>query len=162
MKTTFWNKILPPIGRFFKRTLAVWIVAGVMLTAALGDFIYFKTFDLSLVSITGTDGTEDLYYSVPWEDSETVHFQVKLTRNGKPVEGHSIVAIGKKGGQAMRPRHKTDENGMVMIDFAPNPQFSSPAKVDGELFVYDEDNSVIIEFRLERYFDFVMVERGGA
>lgn len=150
--------ILKAVGKFFKRTIAVWIIASLFLVASLGDYIYFRTFDLVLLSVEGTDHDSSLYYSTI-DNDEMVYFSLLLTSNGKPVQGHSLVGIGKKGGQVKVPRIVTDEEGKATFEFAPNPQYREPPTLEGEIYVYDEDNSVIIEFRIERYFDITMVKR---
>ena len=150
--------ILSAIGRFLKRTLAVWIIAGVFGLFALGDFIYFKTFDLDLVSIKNQDGGEELYYSTIDHD-EMLYFTVRLTRSNKPVQGHSIVGIGRSGGQVLIPRSVTNEFGIAEFAYAPYPQYREPKEAFGELYLYDEDNSIIIEFRLERSYTITMTKR---
>lgn len=146
------------IGKFFLRYIPLWVILLAFASCALADFIIYKQYDLVLSSSYNGDSGSTLYYSTTEQD-EKIYFDILLTRNGSPVSGHSLVGIGNKGGQIVVPRVSTDENGHALFEYAPNPQYREPSSVKGQVYFYDESNSVIIEFRLERTFDFTMVKR---
>ncbi len=146
------------IGKFFLHYIPVWVILIAFASCALADFIIYKQYDLTLSSSYNGDRESTLYYSTVEKD-EKVYFDLCLTRNGRPVSGHSLVGIGNKGGQIVVPRVSTNANGHALFEYAPNPQYREPSTVTGEVYFYDESNSVIVEFRLERTFDFTMVKR---
>ena len=145
------------IREFFLRYIPVWIILLAFASCALADFIIYKQYDLNVTSYNA-EHEATLYYSTTDRD-EKIYFDVYLTKDGKPVNGHSIVGIGNKGGQIVVPRVTTNEEGHALFEYAPNPQYREPPSVKGEVYFYDEDNSVIIEFRLEKTFDFTMIKR---
>jgi hypothetical protein len=148
-------------ARFFKRTWVVWGLLFVFACCCLGDYIHYRMFDLTCLSYQNqSDQTSALYYSTPDLD-EKIHITVYLTHRGEPVSGHSLVGIGKKGGQIAVPRLVSDTEGKAIFEYVPNPQYRSPESVDGQVYVYDESTAIIVEFRLERYFDFTMVKPAG-
>lgn len=157
MKKVF-GTIASSVGRFLKRTIAVWIIAGLFGCFALGDFVYYKTFDIELLSIKNQEGGEELYYSTI-DNDELIYFTIRLTSSNQPVQGHSIVGIGRSGGQVLVPRIVTNEEGIAQFAYAPYPQYREPKEATGELYLYDEDNSIIIEFRLERTYEITMHKR---
>ncbi len=146
------------VGRFFLRYIPVWVLLTAFASCALFDFILYKQYDLVLSSSYNGENGSTLYYSTVDKD-EKIYFDVYLSRGGTPVSGHSLVGIGNKGGQIVVPRVTTDSSGHALFEYAPNPQYREPASVNGQVYFYDESNSVIIEFRLERTFDFTMIKR---
>ncbi len=145
------------IGKFFLRYIPVWVILLSFASCAFADFLIYKQYDISVSSYNAEHGST-LYYSTVEKD-EKIYFDVYLSRNNEPVKGHSIVGIGNKGGQIVVPRVSTDDTGHALFEYAPNPQYREPSSVMGEVYFYDENNSVIIEFRLEKIFDFTMVKR---
>jgi hypothetical protein len=146
------------IARFFKRTWVVWALLFVFACCCLGDYIHYRMFDLTCLSCQNqAASTSVLYYSTPDID-EKIDITVFLTHRGQPVQGHSLVGIGKKGGQIAVPRLVSDAEGKAVFEYVPNPQYRSPESVEGQVYIYDESTAVIVEFRLERYFDFTMVK----
>lgn len=126
-------------------------IVVVLLVGAFVDLLISKTYDLEFVSVerlvgegTGIvldkDGNE-----VPSDwgiaDGQTyVRFVIRLTRNGKAVDGHTLYI---KTNRNVLGRMTTDENGLVTVDYRCYKGTADNVK-DIVLTVRDEDNSVFV------------------
>lgn len=145
------------LASFFKKTWGWWALAVLVLGFTLGDYILFTTYDLVSVSVVnGTSPDKPCYYSTADFDA-SVNITMKLTKNGAPVQGHSLAAYGKTYGMVSATRQLTDKDGLATFVYVPNPQYRNPESLIGQFDVYDEDNSIVIEFRLERVVSVTMV-----
>lgn len=75
--------------------------------------------------------------------------EIRLTRFGESVEGHSLYAVAVGGGSLKANRVLTDENGMVTLIYYPytSNRFMPAQPVNIEII--DESNSFIFEVNAE-------------
>ena len=108
------------------------------------DAVRAQTFHLELVDCTpetavasGQDGVEMTY---------------RLTRRGKPVEGHHIFVYCDGNGRFYSYRETTDEDGKVTFLFYPGrATIYTPAK-DIPIYASDESNSLFIMVKAKHSF----------
>ena len=126
-------------------------IVVVLLVGALVDLIISKTYDFEFVSVerlteAGAETVLDKDGNVipsDWgiADGRTyVRFVIRLTRNGKPVKGHTLYVKTKRN---VLGRVTTDENGLVTVDYRCYKGREGNVK-DVVLTVRDEDNSVFV------------------
>ncbi len=132
----------------------LFIIVGIVVVILVGAFvdtIISKTYDFEFVSVErlaeeGAAPVRDKEGNVVpdgWgiADGQTyVRFIIRLTRNGKAVEGHTLYV---KTNSNVLGRVTTDENGLVTVDYRCYKGTAGKVK-DVILTVRDEDNSVFV------------------
>ena len=132
----------------------LFIIIGIVVIFLVGgivDLIISKTYDFEFVSVErlveeGAEPALDKDGNVipdDWgiADGQTyVRFVIRLTRNGKPVKGHTLYI---KTNRNVLGRMTTDEDGLVVVDYRCYKGTAGNVK-DIVLTVRDEDNSVFI------------------
>ena len=90
-----------------KRTLIAVLAIVVVFCALLTfDTIRAKTFHIQIVSITPEKPIADV--------REPVEIKLRVTHDGKGVEGHLLFAVSKGGGTFKGNRSETDADGIVL------------------------------------------------
>lgn len=130
------------------------VIVGIVVVLLLGtlvDLIISKAYDFEFVSI---ERLADENAETPLDkegneipndwgiaDGQTyVRFVIRLTRNGKPVEGHTLYV---KTNRNVLGRLTTDADGLVAVDYRCYKGSEGNVK-DVVLTVRDEDNSVFV------------------
>ncbi len=113
---------------------------------ALVDLGIKKSYKIEFVSVERLEAEGQSYEDVPLDcgiaDGTTVvRFVVKVTRNGKPVEGHTLYV---KTNRNVLSRSTTDENGEIVIDYKCYKATRASQVSDIVLTVRDEDNSLFV------------------
>lgn len=109
----------------------------------LFDFIWARTYKIEVLSIDPPHP-----YCSAIDEVEEVHITLRLSQFGKEKSGHKLVATATVDGASVGYFYqnvvKTDENGQaVFIYYVYSATSTSVPDVD--IFVFDEDNSVIFE-----------------
>ncbi len=121
-----------------KRTLIAVLAIVVVFCALLTfDTIRAKTFHIEIVSITPEKPIADV--------REPVEIKLRVTHDGKGVEGHLLFAVSKGGGTFKGNRSETDADGIVVFTYVPYTEtMLQPAK-PVTISVIDESNSIFLE-----------------
>ena len=134
-----------------KKLCVILGIVAVLLVGAFVDLLISKTYDFEFVSVERLvdENTENILdkngNEIPddWgiADGQTyVRFVIRLTRNGKAVNGHTLYI---KTNRNVLGRMTTDENGLVTVDYRCYKGVAGNIK-DVILTVRDEDNSVFV------------------
>lgn len=91
------------------------LIIAIIIVAVLGvfyaiDFVVAKSYEFEMVSAKPEVFVADGY--------STVKISVKLTKSGKPVEGHSIVIVASNG-TLPTARVTTDQDGIISFKYYP-------------------------------------------
>lgn len=129
---------------------ALIIIAVLFMCMYCFDAVRAKTFEIEVISISP---------EMPVADGETpVEIKVRLTRSGKPVEGHYMFMIPLNGGTMQKNREKTDEDGYASYVYYPyRSSVLMPAQTV-TLRVYDESNSIFVIVNAALDFDIELKE----
>ena len=127
----------------FGRIAVTVIVLVIFARIYLAEAINANTYQ---IEIAGMDP------ALPVADvKQPVTFQVKLSRNGNPVAGHTLYALPLDGGRLRKTRADTDENGIAEFIYVPYTETKLMPARDVRIYVIDEDNSTLIEVNAEAY-----------
>ena len=131
-----------------------WVIVFIVVligAASIFDWVRSTTFTLKIVSVT-----PDPVVATSDASCELV---VKLTdRHGNPVEGHEIYGfIISGGGSFSKPRNTTDENGLIVLKFKPQPHDEFRPATNVRMKIYDESNSVFIMIPTTIYYELNVV-----
>ncbi len=131
-----------------KKIPVKWAVIGVIVLIFAGmwifDAIRAQTFCLEMVECTPETAVAD--------GSTKVEITYRLTRGGKPVEGHNIFIYCDGNGRFFSYRETTDEDGKVTFLLYPGrATLYSPAK-DIPVYASDESNSIFIMVKAKHEF----------
>ena len=150
---------------FLKKLICIFAIVAVFAFGALVDWLISLSYDIEFVSVTRlTEEGEEVPLDVNGneipEDSgiadgkTTVRFVIRLTQNGKNVEGHTLYI---KTNRNILGRVTTDENGLVTIDY--RCYRGRPGNVTPiVLTVKDEDNSVFVVVAKKESYTLPMAE----
>jgi hypothetical protein len=122
-------------------------VAGALF---LFDFGRSKLFSIELVEVNPSP--------IPADGTSTVVLKVRLTRNGRPVEGHDLYALSLDGGNFAAYRINTDDSGEAVFTYHPYRVSSTFPVKDIRFNIRDESNSVFFEINAENTFTVPAVE----
>ena len=128
------------------------VIAAIVLVFLLGfgiDAIIAQTYDIAFVAVArpgAADLPDENGQPIPMTagvaDGRThVLLTVRLTRGGKPVEGHVLYI---KTNRNVLARIKTDENGEALVDYTCYKARKRDKAENVTFTVTDEDNSVFI------------------
>ena len=135
-----------------KKLVVLLIIAAICGLGALIDYFISLSYTIDFVSVERlvNEGDEDLVdvngNKIPlnWgvaDGSTKVRFKIQLTRNGKPISGHTLYV---KTNRNVLERTVTDENGMVVVDYRCY-RANGNSHVDPIILtVRDENNSVFV------------------
>lgn len=140
--------------KFFKNHkvfTAILIIIVMVAAMYCFDYVRAQSYDIEVVSVSPEN---------PVADGETpVSITVKLTRNGKPVEGHYMFMIPVNGGTMQKNRALTDENGLVNYVYYPyRASVLMPAQTV-TIRVYDESNSIFVIVNANLDFEIELKEK---
>mgnify|MGYP000365159727 CR=1 FL=1 len=134
--------------------LKFWVI--IVLVVLIGffsvfDWIRSTTFTLKIVSVTPEP--------VVATSDASCELVVQLTdQSGKPVAGHEIYSyVISGGGSFSKPRNTTDENGMILLKFKPQPHDEFRPATNVKMKIYDESNSVFIMIPTTIYYELKVV-----
>jgi len=149
-------KILNGIWGFLKKYTILWLIFGVVGVFAGIDLINYSRYSMTCLKIYTDEnpaGNPEMnYFSTPEEDVY-VYYDVYLSRDGKPVENHTLVGDKKANGEVQNAYCITNKEGIATFAFHSNiVSLSDVTQQDIGIFVYDEDSAWIIEFRVENTF----------
>ena len=127
---------------------ALWILLIPLVFGAfyLFDFFRARNFSIELIGRTSEAAVAG---------DEDVTFTVRLTRGGKPVKGHNLVAIAERGNLFASYRETTDENGEAVFTYY-TVKFMITEKGDELvtlIHVMDENNSLFVEVNAKLTFE---------
>ena len=124
-----------------KKLLITGVVIALIAVLFLVDFAISRTYSFQLESVT-----PEVVYA---DNKQPVTIEIRLTRFGESVEGHSLYAVAVGGGSLKANRVLTDENGMVTLIYYPytSNRFMPAQPVNIEII--DESNSFIFEVNAE-------------
>lgn len=132
-----------------------WIVAGTLVLAIGGAYLYdvvqAKQYEYELVKISSEEIIAD--------GSSTVKISVKLSRDEKPVEGHTIY-IYASNGTLPSSRCVTDVDGVITFRYYPYVYLNdelTPLE-DVTIYLQDESNSTFFMISAEAEFTFPVVK----
>ena len=129
------------------------IVIGIILLLMLFDFVWSKTYRITVADINPPD---PVCSGTGAGEIETVYITLQVTHFGRPVEGHRLIAYslidGETAGGFIQNVVRTGEDGCAVFEYTVYVQapYSEVKPVD--FFVMDEDNSVIFEINTELRF----------
>ena len=156
------SRFLAAFKGFLKRYIPLWIILGIVGVFCLVDFVNYAGYEIAFVSATSEDSPDGdpskLYYPT-YDHPVMIDVTMRVTHYGSPVQGHTIVGLGEKGGDTVTPRDVTDEDGNVTFTFAPVTLFKNPESTEVSLFFYEESSAFVIEFRVERTIDLTLYRR---
>ncbi len=129
-----------------KKLIVIVCICAFVGVLAVVDLLIKNSYEIEFVSVERQDTAEQSYQEIPLDHgvadgTSVMRFVVRVTRNGKPVDGHTLYV---KTNRNVLSRIKTDENGEVVIDYKcyKATRFSQVSPI--ELTVRDEDNSVFV------------------
>ncbi len=128
-----------------------WIVAGVLALALGGAYLYdvaqAKAYEYELVKVSSD--------SIVADGESTVRISVKLSKNDKPVEGHTIYIYASNGTLPVS-RCVTDVDGMITFRYYPYVYLNDELTPLEDVTVYlqDESNSTFFMVNAEAEFTF--------
>lgn len=132
-----------------------WIAAGVLCLALGGAYLYdsieAKKYEYELVKTSSSQIIAD--------GESTVRITVKLSKNDKPVEGHTIY-IYASNGTLPASRCVTDADGMITFRYYPYVYLNdelTPLE-DVTIYLQDESNSTFFMVNAEAKFTFPVVK----
>ncbi len=132
-----------------------WIVAGALGLLIGGGYLYdvaqAKDYEFELVKTTAK--------TIVADGESTVRISVKLSKDDKPVEGHTIY-IYASNGTLPSSRYVTDADGMITIRYYPYAYLNdelTPLQ-DVTLYFQDESNSKFFMVNAKAEFSFPVVK----
>ena len=132
-----------------------WIVAGVVGLMLGGAYIYdtvqAQSYDFELVKATSQ--------TIVADGESTVRISVKLSKDDKPVEGHTIY-IYVSNGTLPSARYVTDADGMITFRYYPYSYLNdelTPLQ-DVTFYLQDESNSTFFMICAEEQFSFSVIK----
>jgi hypothetical protein len=109
-----------------------------LLTGLYGlDYIISKSYQIEIVSVMPSS-------AIPADGKTIVAIKIRLTRNGKTVENHKMVAIPKGGGSFKNSKIVTDRNGEAIFLYTPYLASDYVEAVPTNIQIYDDSNSLFI------------------
>jgi hypothetical protein len=130
------------------------ICCGVILLGFLFDLGVSKLYTIELFEVDP---------SPVYADGITpVNLKVRLTKGGKPVEGHDLYMMCLDGGQVNPYRVRTSGSGEAMYTYYPYKASSFHPAQDVRFNVSDESNSFIWEVNAQATFALPLVETSEA
>lgn len=132
-----------------------WIVAGVVGlmigSTYLYDVVQAKDYEFELVKTTSK--------TIVADGESTVRISVKLSKDNKPVEGHTIY-IYASNGTLPSSRYVTDADGMITFRYYPYAYLNdelTPLQ-DVTFYLQDESNSTFFMINAETEFSFPVIK----
>lgn len=137
-----------------------WIVAGVLALAIGGTYLYdvaqAKAYEFELLSVISlVDGSSDIVV----DGESRVEISVKLSKNDKPVEGHTVY-IYASNGTLPTSRFITNVDGEITFEYDPYVYLNdelTPLK-DVTFYLQDESNSTFFMINAEAEFSFPVIK----
>lgn len=120
-----------------KKIISLLVVVLIFTACWVFDYYRSKEYHLEYIGVTEQPS--------PADGKTELEFIIRLTRNGKPVQGHDLFGIvyGRGGFKARRVR--TDENGEALFTYLPFTAHSESDIKEIPFKIMDESNSLFIE-----------------
>ncbi len=125
------------------------LLVAIFCLAWLYDFLRTKEYDVQVVYISNKTPTADF--------SDTVDFDVWVTRNGKPCAGHEIEARCSAG-SFRAYLGKTNKYGVVRFTYIPYVETAYQKAGPVEITLLELSNSAIIEVNVVETFSDIVVQ----
>ena len=122
---------------YLKLLSIVGVIVFLFLTAYTYDYIRMTGYEMGVYSISPEEPVADV--------KQPVEVKIKLTRDDKPVEGHTLFALAMDGGQMRGNRAITDKDGIATFTYIPYTENRLLPAKPLIIEVSDESNSVFIE-----------------
>lgn len=139
------------MNRIWKRIIAFGVLAAVILAFYLADVLIARSYRFELI-----ETSSDVFVA---DGQSTVKITVKLSRRGKPVEGHTIY-IYASNGTLPSSRMVTDADGLIQFRYVPYVYFNeelTPLE-DVTIYLQDESNSIVFMVCAKESYTFTVVE----
>lgn len=121
----------------YKKLIITAVVIALLFSVYAFESVRAASFKIEVVSISPEDPVADV--------KQHVTVTLRLSRNGEPVQGHTLYALALSGGTFRGNRAITDENGFAVYTYVPYTATRLMPAMPVEINVADESNSVIME-----------------
>jgi hypothetical protein len=133
-----------------KKFLGVLVFCAVTGVLFLFDLGRSKLFSIELLEVNPSP--------IPADGTSTVTLRARLTRGGRPVEGHDLYALSLDGGNFAAYRINTDNAGEAVFTYHPYRVSATFPLKDIRFNIRDESNSFFFEINAENTFTVPAIE----